>query len=132
MPRGGRRKARIGDAKGNRTDMNSPAAQAASVNRPPRIRGAPGVPTKGLQQTPGAARQPAQPAGAQGSLTRPTERPDEPLTAGAPMGPGPGPDALPPPAPSTAADELRALFIQFPSPELRELIELADMEGQTG
>ena len=33
--------------------------------------------------------------GGMGSLIRPTERPNEALTAGAPIGPGPGPGALP-------------------------------------
>ena len=30
-----------------------------------------------------------------GSLERPSERPDEPVTSGAALGPGPGPEALP-------------------------------------
>lgn len=34
------------------------------------------------------------PAGSLGLLDRATERPDEPLTAGAPVGPGPGPEIL--------------------------------------
>lgn len=33
-------------------------------------------------------------AGGRGSLTRPTERPNEPVTHGLPMGPGGGPEAL--------------------------------------
>ena len=33
-------------------------------------------------------------AGANGSLTRPTERPNEPVTTGLPQGPGAGPEAL--------------------------------------
>jgi hypothetical protein len=39
-----------------------------------------------------------------GDLNAPTERPDEPMTAGAPFGPGPGMEALPqPPDPAVAA-----------------------------
>src|SRR5205823_1455053 len=37
---------------------------------------------------------PPVPGGA-GDLHRPTERPDEPVTAGAPIGAGPGPEAIP-------------------------------------
>jgi hypothetical protein len=33
--------------------------------------------------------------GGAGDLHRPTERPGEPVTAGAPIGAGPGPEALP-------------------------------------
>lgn len=36
---------------------------------------------------------PVQP-GEMGALDRPTERPGEPVTAGLPSGPGPGPEAL--------------------------------------
>lgn len=137
MPRGGRRtKAPGTPAKSNRTDMNQPAAQAASVNRAPRVR--PGIPgTQGLQQTPGAARQaPAAPPGPEpgsfGAMTRSTERPGEPITAGMSMGAGPGPEVLPaPPGGGTALQELRALYGRFPLPEIRDLIEEA-MESQRG
>jgi len=40
-------------------------------------------------------REPTVRPGGMGSLVRPTERPNEALTAGAPIGPGPGPGALP-------------------------------------
>ena len=36
------------------------------------------------------------PAGSLGAFDRATERPGEPVTAGAPLGAGPGPDVLPP------------------------------------
>jgi hypothetical protein len=52
---------------------------------------APGGGGQGL--SPGAAA-PFLPPGSLGSLERPTERPDEPVTAGAAGGPGPGPEAL--------------------------------------
>lgn len=123
MPRGGRRQKAPGSpAKGNRLDLNQGAAAAP---RAPRVRPGFGG-TEGLQANPQAERPVP---GAGGAFTRPTERPNEPLTAGMPTGPGPGPEVLPSHA-STAADELRALFLQFPLPELRELIELADEEGR--
>lgn len=66
------------------------------------------------------------------SLSDPTGRPDEPIFAGAPIGPGPGPEALAAPTTGPAAPddgiaaELRALYMEFPSEELRELIEDLD------
>lgn len=64
-------------------------------------------------------------------LTDPTARPDEPLTAGAPMGPGPGPEVL---AASGASEPtrtklkaalpalMRAAEQRDASPELRALV----------
>lgn len=62
-----------------------------------------------------------------GSLPRlsdPTARPNEPITAGMPMGPGPGPEALT--AQSFGPEELsvlRGVFLQYPNEDLRRLIE---------
>jgi hypothetical protein len=122
MPRGGRRSGQAGKAYSNRSDLN-PAANAAKVNRNPRVRAPEGVPTQGLQQAPGAAQQPGPVPGAAGAFTRPTDRPNEPITAGMPMGAGPGPEGMPPVPGGGALDELRILYMRFPYPELRELIE---------
>ncbi len=63
-----------------------------------------------------------------GDFTRPTERPTEPVTAGLPMGPGPGPEALTSGGP--AADQiglqLRSLYQQNPNNDLLRLIQLHD------
>lgn len=132
MPRGGRRKGQAGKTYPNRSDLGNPAAQAAQVTRPPRIR-AEGAPTQGLQATPQAAQAlPPQvpegsPPGAAGPFTRPTDRPNEPLTEGLPMGPGRGPEAFPQQG-SSALDELRALYYRFPLQELADLIEEAEEE----
>jgi hypothetical protein len=48
----------------------------------------------GPQATPGAGPAPFIPPGAVGSLERPSERPDEPITHGAALGAGPGPESL--------------------------------------
>jgi len=53
----------------------SPAGAVATALNPSALAGAPMV-------------------GANGPLTRPTERPNEPVTHGLPMGPGAGPEAL--------------------------------------
>ena len=61
-------------------------------------------------------------------LFAPSQRPDEPVTAGADFGPGPGSEALPmSPDVMAQADpieaELRALYAAYPNEDLRELIE---------
>lgn len=63
-----------------------------------------------------------------GSLTpldAPTARPGEPLTAGIPLGPGPGPEVLTNPVggDDPVLDRLRALYLQFPTEHIRRLIE---------
>lgn len=57
-----------------------------------------------------------------GAFDRPTERPDEPLTAGLPIGAGPGPEALGLPGQDPDI-ELRAIYMRFPNEDLRELLE---------
>ena len=85
MPRGGERKGTPGKAYSNRTDMGvnynlqsqaSPAAGGMAAPATPQR--APMAP----EDTP--------------MLLDPTQRPDEPLSAGLPSGPGPGPEALDP------------------------------------
>lgn len=69
-------------------------------------------------------------------LSAPTQRPDEPVTAGMPFGPGPGPNIPPaPPAaeddgPDVAAAYLRAAYEQFPSKALRRIVERLNEEGR--
>lgn len=49
---------------------------------------------------------------------RPSDRPTEPLTAGVPVGPG----SMGRPPLATAADQLRALYSQFPDDDLLDAI----------
>lgn len=66
------------------------------------------------------------------ALDRPTERPQEPVTAGAPMGPGPGPEVLGMPMVPQGPpflEILQNLYAQYPSNELRSLIEEAELGG---
>ena len=46
-------------------------------------------------------------------LFAPTERPDEPITAGAPFGPGPGPSSAADPRPGATVAESLAKFLPF-------------------
>jgi hypothetical protein len=58
------------------------------------------------------------------SLTAPTARPNEPVQAGLPIGPGPGPEALGAMSgEKLTIDTLRALRRRFPSPTLDEMIK---------
>lgn len=70
---------------------------------------------------------------APGSLLSPTARPDEPITAGAPFGAGPGPAAagipIPPPNVDNAIEELKAIYQMFPNDDLADLLDSALREG---
>jgi hypothetical protein len=96
MPRGGKRRGTPGKAYSNRTDMGlnydmkSRATPAAGGVRAP------------MQQMPAYPEDTPM-------LLDPTQRPDEPLSAGLPSGPGPGPEILDP-----RINETRALRKYLP------------------
>ncbi len=60
-------------------------------------------------------------------LGAPTARPMEPITAGAPFGPGVGPTAAGIPSPEQVDDdaliEMRAIYRMYPSQELADIIQ---------
>lgn len=57
--------------------------------------------------------------GQMGGLTRPTERPGEPMTSGAGVGPGPGPEVLSRPGPSGPEPLSAQLAAYLPILEIR-------------
>lgn len=62
-------------------------------------------------------------------LDAPSERPNEPVTAGLPVGAGPGPEALAPMGlgdQSDVATQLRAIYSRFPNDDLRAVLEQLD------
>ena len=65
--------------------------------------------------------------GTLGSLTRPTERPMEPITAGAPFGAGPSPIGagipMPTSADASAIAEIRAIAQLYASDDLLDLLD---------
>jgi hypothetical protein len=64
------------------------------------------------------------------NLSAPTERPDEPVTSGAPRGPGNGPSmANSVPALSPTVVLLRSMYQQSQSPHIRRMLDRAEGRG---
>lgn len=142
MPRGGRRQGAPGRAYSNRSDLNGPqvlpptagpsqqygqrAAQLAAQRAMPMASG-PAAPSPAAGPAPDVRTE------AQNfqmpqvtALDAPSERPGEPVTTGLAVGPGAGPEVLPG-APDDTIEQLRAVYRMFPTNDLRELIERAEM-----
>jgi len=70
---------------------------------------------------------------APGSLTAPTARPNEPITAGASFGAGPGPMGagipMMPSGTDNVIEELKAIYQMFPNGDLADLIDSTLREG---
>ena len=126
----------------NRSDLRNPTKKLAAKAAPGQTYGEAGKQIAAQQQVPMAPQpQPvvAQPQpverprpGQFGPLDRPTERPDEPVTAGAPFGPG----RMAPMSGYTGVrngdpvlDELRALYAAYPSEELADMLDSYLREG---
>lgn len=120
--RGGKRSGNPGTAYPNRTDL---AADRQPIAAPQgQEYGERGRQEAAQQQVP--LPDIAAMAASLPGLTDPTQRPAEPLTAGAPIGPGPGPEALAAgPPPNTGKALIQAMVRENPSPELFAL--LADL-----
>jgi hypothetical protein len=89
--------------------QGAPMAQGMAI---PTGMGTPPVPTVGIFE--------------------PTQRPNEPITAGVDVGPGPGSEALMTPvdAPDQLATFARAMYMANPSPQLRRIVEAFEEEGR--
>lgn len=125
---GGVRQGTPGQAYGNRTDLNQ-SVQVASGQpygaRQEQVAAQKAIPLPGAPPVQASPPPPA--PGSFGAFTRPTERPNEPLTAGLPVGPGPGTEALAGglnPAGDVEA-QLVALYRQSPNNDLLRLIRMA-------
>jgi hypothetical protein len=122
MPRGGKRQGTPGKAYANRTDlgMNYMPGDAAS--------GGMAAPTQQQPMMP-----PMVTADQVPNIGDPTMRPNEPVTAGIPYGPGAGPEALGPMPPSPA-DPVRlavqAMMLTTPNPDLVRLLNRFQYEGR--
>lgn len=121
MPRGGERAGVPGEQYSNRADLQTQPRTAGQEKVYGDV-----AQQQAVQRTPDAAVPP--PPGSLQSLTAPSDRPNEPLTTGLPIGPGAGPDALSPmPVRDDALYDLRAMLAQFPEyTGLARLIALAE------
>ena len=123
----------------NRSDLRNPAKKIAAKAAPGQTYGEAGKQIAAQKAVPMAA-PPTDVApapqrvatGQLGPLNRPTERPNEPVTAGAPFGPGPTPQGMAYMGPRNAdpiLDELRALYAQYPNEDLANMLDSYIREG---
>ena len=118
----------------NRSDLRNPGGKVAKQAATGQTYGEAGKQMAAQSAVPMAAppteAQPMRP-GQLGPLLRPTERPNEPVTAGASFGPGPTPrtEFMPVRNNDPVLNELRAMYEAFPSDELADMIDSYVREG---
>lgn len=125
----------MSDAYANRTDLNNAANRVARQAAPGQTYGEATRQMEAQRAVPMGASPADAPIqrpvpGTLGSFTRPSERGREPITAGAPFGPGVGPESLPtnanvPPQPGSKQDlveRVRAIYTMYPNPNLLSLL----------
>lgn len=109
-----------GGAYGQRAELTQLAAGAPMPQGPQPAAPQVAAPTQPISQIPSVG------------IFEPTQRPDEPITAGVNAGEGPGSEVLQ--TPVTAPDQLavlaRAMFAANPTPQLRRLLEAFMQEGR--
>ena len=118
----------------NRSDLRHPAGTIARQAAKGQTYGEAGKQMEAQKAVPMAAAPTDQQAfqpGQLGSLLRPTERPAEPVTAGASFGPGPTPrmEFMPARNADSVLNELRAMYEAFPSDDLADMIDSYVREG---
>jgi hypothetical protein len=122
----------------NRSDLANPAQKIAASAAKGQTYGEAGKQMAAQKAVPmGASPADNVPApvqvqpGSLGRLDRPTERPAEPVTAGASFGPGPTPSTAfaVPRDNDPVLNELRALYLAYPSDDLADLLESYVREG---
>ena len=120
--RGGSRSGTPGRAYSNRTDLNEqPVRTAPSAEYGSRVASERQQQAAPLPQVPRPV-----------PLMAPSQRPGEPVTAGLPMGAGPGPEVLPTRGSDNTVAKLRALYQLHPSEDLRRLLARAEGTGDPG
>lgn len=128
----------MSDAYANRTDLNNPAQKVARQVVPGQTYGKATQQMNAQRAVPmGKSPTDTQPVqrpvpGTIGKLTRPSERPGEPITAGAPFGPGPNGNTPLPTAPpekgsrQDLAERVRAIYSMYPNPNLMSLLTMLE------
>lgn len=127
----------------NRSDLRNPAQKVAKTAATGQAYGEAGKqlaaqaavpmgpsPTTAPVAPPAPQGPPIQP-GSLGALDRPSERPNEPVTAGASFGPGPTPSVqfAVPKNDDPVLNELRGMYQAFPSEDLADLLDSYVREG---
>lgn len=118
----------------NRSDLRNPAQKVARQAATGQAYGEAGAQLEAQKAVPMATpptEAPVLQPGQLGALNRPTERPAEPVTAGAPFGPGRmGPPGMAVPRNNDPVlNELRALYMAYPSDELADMLDSYVREG---
>jgi hypothetical protein len=122
----------------NRSDLQNPAAKMAATAAKGQAYGEAGAQIASQQAVPMGAPptdmvSPGIAPGSMGGLTRPTERPAEPITAGADFGPGPNMAqagiVTTLPGFNETLEELKVLFRQYPNDDLAGLLSALQYEG---
>lgn len=145
MPRGGRRGGTPGKAYPNRSDLQTAQPVSTVPNQPYGQAGQQAEAQKVAPLAGKGAGMPPPPAAAGGGqgpmppqmgpppkpLDAPTDKPGQPLMAGAPIGPGPGPEALPNVQQPTDVLGLflREMYRAEPSEDIRQLIQQHEMNS---
>lgn len=121
----------------NRTDLQNPTKKMAVTAATGQTYGEAGAQRAAQQAVPmGTPQAPVIAPGSLGNLDRPTERPLEPVTAGNPLGAGPGADALVSPLPDTLMaggkqdliNQVRYVYSKYPNTAVLQL--LLELENQ--
>lgn len=124
MARGGARKGQPGQSYPNRSDLNvvrgpqsgtdtvAAAGQTAPVRNTEQ-------PQQRFYPTPDSVPK----------LDDPTARPDEPLSTGLPLGDGAGPEAIGRVPVDPMIADVRAAYLNHPTPQLERVIRMMQMKG---
>ena len=121
----------------NRTDLQNPTKKMAVTAATGQTYGEAGAQRAAQQAVPmGAPQAPVIAPGSLGNLDRPTERPTEPVTAGNPLGMGPGAEALVTPLPDILMaggkqdliNQVRYVYSKYPNTAVLQL--LLELENQ--
>lgn len=123
MPRGGKRQGTQGRGYSNRTDLGTDYAPGGNP-------AAGGTPVPAMEQP---MMGPAVGADMVPNLGDPTSRPEEPVTAGLSIGPGPGMDAMgpmPPPPTDPMRQILQAMMLVAPNPDVQRLLNRLSYQGR--
>lgn len=127
MPRGGMREGDPGKRYANRKDLQQSNRQYGEGKQLEQIKRAAPLPKRPTTPTAPPTREAAPvPPGSLAPLTAPTMLPDEPVTAGLPIGAGPGPEALTLQGGDDSLSVLRRIYTKYPYEDLRRLIERAE------